>query len=31
MAYDIVKEYGGEIQVITKENERTGFTISLPT
>jgi len=30
LAYDIVKAHGGEIQVATKENEGTTFTIYLP-
>ena len=30
LAYDIVKAHGGEIKVITKENEGTAFTILLP-
>ena len=29
-SYDIVKAYGGEIKVETKENEETAFIISLP-
>jgi len=30
LSYDIVKAHGGEIKVITKENEGTEFTIQLP-
>jgi signal transduction histidine kinase len=30
LAYDIVKAHGGEIKVITKENEGTAFIIQLP-
>jgi C4-dicarboxylate-specific signal transduction histidine kinase len=30
LSYDIVKAYGGEIKVETKENRGTEFTISLP-
>ena len=30
LSYDIIKAHGGEINVMTKENEGTEFTISLP-